>query len=73
MLRTPHFYWLYAMMLMMGIGGLLATANVAPVAKTLGLSSVVGLSVFINSIANGSGAILLGAASLTGLAANARC
>src|SRR5882724_9419787 len=30
MLRTPHFYVLFAMMLMMGIGGLMATAQVAP-------------------------------------------
>lgn len=63
MLRTPHFYWLYAMMLMMGIGGLLATAQVAPVAKTFGLSSVVGVSVIVNSIANGTGRFFWGSVS----------
>ncbi len=35
MLRSMHFYWLYAMMLMMGIGGLLATAQVSQVASHL--------------------------------------
>ncbi len=61
MLRTPHFYVLYAMMLMMGIGGLLATAQVAPVARTFGIASgVVTLSVTLNSIANGSGRFFWG-------------
>ncbi len=35
MLRTPHFYMLFAMALMMGIGGLMVTAQVGPMAKTL--------------------------------------
>lgn len=61
MLRTMHFYWLYAMMLMMGIGGLLATAQVAPVARTFGISGdIVALSVTINAIANGSGRFFWG-------------
>ena len=34
MLRTPHFYMLFAMALMMGIGGLMVTAQVAPMANT---------------------------------------
>src|SRR5262249_1002163 len=34
MLRTPHFYVLYLMMLMMGIGGLLVTAQLAPLADS---------------------------------------
>ena len=38
MLRTPQFYVLYAMMLMMGIGGLMVTAQVGSVADTLGIS-----------------------------------
>src|SRR5207244_13156714 len=33
MLRTPQFYVLFGMMLMIGIGGLMATAQVAPVAR----------------------------------------
>src|SRR5262249_43195998 len=61
MLRTVHFYFLYAMMLMMGIGGLLATAQVAPVARTFGIgTSVVALSVQMNAIANGSGRFFWG-------------
>lgn len=61
MLRTVHFYWLYAMMLMMGIGGLLATAQVAPVARTFGIAdSFLAASLVLNPIANGSGRIFWG-------------
>jgi OFA family oxalate/formate antiporter-like MFS transporter len=61
MLRTMHFYWLYAMMLMMGIGGLLATAQVAPVARTFGIAEgVLAFSLVLNPIANGSGRVFWG-------------
>ena len=61
MLRTVHFYFLYAMMLMMGIGGLLATAQVAPVARTYGIAeSVLAVSLVLNPIANGSGRMFWG-------------
>jgi OFA family oxalate/formate antiporter-like MFS transporter len=61
MLRTPHFYVLYAMMLMMGIGGLLATAQVAPVARSFGIGAgIVAVSVTLNAIANGSGRFFWG-------------
>ena len=61
MLRTGHFYWLYAMMLMMGIGGLLATAQVAPVARTYGIAeSVLAISLVLNPIANGVGRLFWG-------------
>ncbi|MEO5922253.1 MAG: oxalate/formate MFS antiporter [Bryobacteraceae bacterium] len=61
MLRSMQFYWLYAMMLMMGIGGLLATAQVAPVAKSFGIGGdIVKWSITINSIANGSGRFFWG-------------
>jgi MFS transporter, OFA family, oxalate/formate antiporter len=61
MLRTGQFYWLYAMMLMMGIGGLLATAQVAPVGRSFGMaSSVVDWSITMNSIANGTGRFFWG-------------
>jgi OFA family oxalate/formate antiporter-like MFS transporter len=64
MLRTPQFYWLYAMMLMMGIGGLLATAQVAPVGKSFGIDGgIVALSVTLNSIANGTGRFFWGCVS----------
>jgi len=61
MLRTPQFYVLFAMMLMMGIGGLMATAQVGPVAKSLqfgGTALTVALS--LNPVANGAGRIFWG-------------
>ena len=61
MLRNGHFYWLYAMMLMMGIGGLLATAQVAPVARTYGIAeSFLAVSLVLNPIANGTGRLFWG-------------
>jgi OFA family oxalate/formate antiporter-like MFS transporter len=61
MLCTPQFYMLYAMMLMMGIGGLMVTAQVGSVADTLGISKVVfTLALTINSLANGAGRIFWG-------------
>jgi OFA family oxalate/formate antiporter-like MFS transporter len=61
MLRKMQFYWLWAMMLMMGIGGLLATAQVAPVARSFGISSgVLAWSLFLNPIANGTGRFFWG-------------
>ncbi len=61
MLRTPHFYMLYAMMLMMGIGGLMVTAQVGSVADTLGITKAVfTLAIFVNSLANGAGRIFWG-------------
>jgi OFA family oxalate/formate antiporter-like MFS transporter len=61
MLCTPQFYVLYAMMLMMGIGGLMATAQVSSVADTLGISKIVlTLALTINPLANGSGRIFWG-------------
>jgi MFS transporter, OFA family, oxalate/formate antiporter len=61
MLRTRHFYWLYAMMLMMGIGGLLATAQVSDVAANFGIAgTALALSVQLNPIANGTGRFFWG-------------
>jgi OFA family oxalate/formate antiporter-like MFS transporter len=61
MLRTPQFYVLYAMMLMMGIGGLMVTAQVGSVADTLGISKIAfTLALTINPLANGSGRIFWG-------------
>jgi len=61
MLCTPQFYVLYAMMLMMGIGGLMVTAQVGSVADTLGIGKVAfTLAVFVNSLANGAGRIFWG-------------
>jgi OFA family oxalate/formate antiporter-like MFS transporter len=61
MLKTPHFYVLYAMMLMMGIGGLMVTAQVAPVASSLGIgAAALTVAVTLNPIANGSGRLFWG-------------
>jgi OFA family oxalate/formate antiporter-like MFS transporter len=64
MLLTPQFYVLYAMMLMMGIGGLMVTAQVAPVADSLGISkAILTAAVAIDAVANGSGRLFWGWAS----------
>src|SRR6202790_2833906 len=61
MLGTYQFYMLYAMMLMMGIGGLMVTAQVGSVADTLGISrAIFTLAIFVNSLANGAGRIFWG-------------
>jgi MFS transporter, OFA family, oxalate/formate antiporter len=61
MLGTYQFYMLYAMMLMMGIGGLMVTAQVGSVADTLGIAKkVFTLAIFVNSLANGAGRIFWG-------------
>jgi OFA family oxalate/formate antiporter-like MFS transporter len=61
MLRTRHFYWLYAMMLMMGIGGLMATAQVSDVAMNFGVTSTALFwSLQLNPVANGSGRFFWG-------------
>ncbi len=61
MLGTYQFYMLYAMMLMMGIGGLMVTAQLGSVADTLGIAKAVfTLAIFVNSLANGAGRIFWG-------------
>jgi OFA family oxalate/formate antiporter-like MFS transporter len=61
MLGTYQFYMLYAMMLMMGIGGLMVTAQLGSVADTLGITKAVfTVAIFVNSLANGAGRIFWG-------------
>lgn len=61
MLRTPQFYVLYLMMLMMGIGGLMATAQVAPVAASFGVGATgLAISLSLNPLTNGGGRIYWG-------------
>ncbi len=60
MLRTPHFYMLFSMALMMGIGGLMVTAQVGPMAKTLKFTALLTLSLTLNPIANGGGRVFWG-------------
>lgn len=64
MLRTPHFYVLFAMALMMGIGGLMATAQVAPMAETLKIgAAALTISLTLNPLGNGGARIFWGWAS----------
>jgi MFS transporter, OFA family, oxalate/formate antiporter len=61
MLRTPHFYMLFSMALMMGIGGLMVTAQVAPIADTFKIgSAALATAVFLNPLANGAGRLFWG-------------
>jgi len=61
MLRTPHFYLLFSMALMMGIGGLMATAQVAPMADTLKIgAAALTLSLTLNPVANGGARVFWG-------------
>jgi MFS transporter, OFA family, oxalate/formate antiporter len=61
MLQTPQFYVLYAMMLMMGIGGLMVTAQVAPVAGSLKISAAaLTVALTMNPLANGVGRVFWG-------------
>jgi MFS transporter, OFA family, oxalate/formate antiporter len=61
MLRTPQFYVLFMMALMMGIGGLMATAQVAPMADTLKIgAAALTLSLTLNPLANGAARIFWG-------------
>lgn len=61
MLQTPHFYLMFAMALMMGIGGLMATAQVGPMSKTLKYSAaILTLSLTVNPLANGGGRLFWG-------------
>jgi OFA family oxalate/formate antiporter-like MFS transporter len=61
MLRTPQFYVMYLMMLMMGIGGLMVTAQVGVVAKSLKIgAAALTLALSLNSIANGGGRLFWG-------------
>ena len=61
MLTTPHFYMLYMMMLMIVIGGLMATAQVAPVAGRYGVGSpALLIALSLNPLTNGGGRIFWG-------------
>jgi len=61
MLRTPQFYVLYIMMLMIGIGGLMATAQVAPVARNFKVGAVaLTIALSLNPLGNGVSRFLWG-------------
>jgi MFS transporter, OFA family, oxalate/formate antiporter len=61
MLQTPHFYLLFSMALMMGIGGLMVTAQVGPMADTYKIgSAALATALFVNPLANGGGRLFWG-------------
>lgn len=61
MLRTPQFYVLYAMMLAVGIGGLMATAQVAPVARNFKVgAAALAIALSLNPLGNGASRFLWG-------------
>lgn len=61
MLRTPHFYVLYVMFVMMATGGLLVTAQAAPVAREWGISAAaLTAALTLNPLANGASRIFWG-------------
>jgi len=61
MLRTPQFYVLYVMMLMIGIGGLMATAQVAPVARNFKIGAgALAIALSLNPLGNGASRFLWG-------------
>ena len=61
MLRTPQFYVLFVMMLAVGIGGLMATAQVAPVARNFRVgATALAIALSLNPLANGASRFLWG-------------
>ena len=64
MLRTPQFYVMYAMFVLMATGGLLVTANAGPIAKSWGFSAAaLTLAATLSPLANGASRIFWGWAS----------
>jgi len=64
MVRTPQFYVLYAMFVMMATGGLLVTANAGPMAQAWGLSAAaLTTAATLSPLANGASRIFWGWAS----------
>jgi MFS transporter, OFA family, oxalate/formate antiporter len=61
MLRTPQFYFLFVAMLSIGIGGLMVTAQLKPVATDFKIgASAVTLALILTPLANGSSRLLWG-------------
>ncbi len=58
MLRSPHFYALYAMFVMMATGGLMITAQAGPLAKEWGISlAALTTALTLSRVANGASRI----------------
>lgn len=61
MLSKPQFYVLYIAMLMIGIGGLMTTAQLGPVAKSMGIgAATLTIALSLNPAANGASRIFWG-------------
>jgi OFA family oxalate/formate antiporter-like MFS transporter len=61
MLRTPQFYFLFFAMLSIGIGGLMVTAQLKPVATNFKIgSAAVTMALFLTPLGNGFSRILWG-------------
>jgi OFA family oxalate/formate antiporter-like MFS transporter len=61
MLRTHQFYVLFIMMLAVGIGGLMAAAQVAPVARNFKVgATALAIALSLNPLANGASRFLWG-------------
>jgi OFA family oxalate/formate antiporter-like MFS transporter len=64
MLRTPQFYLMYAMFVLMATGGLLVTANAGPMARSWGLTAAaLTLATTLSPLANAGSRICWGWAS----------
>jgi OFA family oxalate/formate antiporter-like MFS transporter len=64
MLRTPQFYFMYVMFVLMATGGLLVTANAGPIARSWGYSAdLLALAATLSPLANGGSRIFWGAVS----------
>ncbi len=64
MLRTPQFYFMYVMFVLMATGGLLVTANAGPIARSWGYSAeLLALAATLSPIANGASRVFWGWAS----------
>jgi MFS transporter, OFA family, oxalate/formate antiporter len=64
MLRTPQFYTMYAMFLLMATGGLLVTANAGPISRSWGLTAgALTLAATLSPVANGISRIFWGGVS----------
>ncbi|HJV94576.1 MAG TPA: MFS transporter, partial [Albitalea sp.] len=54
MLRTPQFYAMFVAFVLMSTGGLLVTANQAPIARAWGHAAVLTLAATLSPLANGA-------------------
>jgi OFA family oxalate/formate antiporter-like MFS transporter len=64
MLRTPQFYFLFIAMLSMGIGGLMVTAQLKPVATNFNIgAAAVTVALVLSPLANGFSRIMWGSVS----------